>query len=79
MKDLGYGKGYRYAHDFEDGYVPQEYLPDRLAGRGLAFYIPTDRGYEKTIRERIEQWRRIREAARKEKGEIGRPPRVQEE
>ncbi|MDI6776647.1 MAG: replication-associated recombination protein A [Syntrophales bacterium] len=79
MKDLGYGRGYRYAHDFEDGYVPQEYLPERLERRGLAFYIPTDRGYEKTIRERIEQWRRVREATRKKKGEVMRPPRIKEE
>ncbi|MDO8785472.1 MAG: replication-associated recombination protein A [Syntrophales bacterium] len=70
MKDLGYGKGYSYAHDFEDGYVPQAYLPDRLAGQGLAFYIPTDRGYEKTIKERIEYWQRIREATRKKKGKV---------
>ena len=77
MKDLGYGGGYRYAHDFPDGYVPQEYLPERLAGRGLTFYVPTERGYEKTIRERIERWRRIRETTGK--GEVLRPPLVQEE
>lgn len=62
MKGLGYGKGYKYAHDFMDGYVPQEYLPDKL--RGHIFYIPTDRGYEKIIKERIEKWRRLREKRR---------------
>jgi putative ATPase len=62
MKGLGYGKGYKYAHDFMDGYVPQEYLPDKL--RGHIFYIPTGRGYEKIIKERIEKWRRLREKRR---------------
>jgi len=60
MKDLGYGKGYQYAHDFEDAYTPQDYLPDTLKGK--TYYKPTDRGYEKIIRERIEQWRKLRES-----------------
>jgi len=70
MKELEYGKGYLYAHDFAEAYVPQEYLPDELRGKGGGFYRPTDRGYEKTIGERLEQWRRIREAkaAKKDKG-----------
>ncbi|HEX2768634.1 MAG TPA: replication-associated recombination protein A [Geobacteraceae bacterium] len=52
MKDLGYHKGYRYAHDFSEGYVAQEYLPDELKGR--KFYDPAGHGYEKAIRERME-------------------------
>ncbi len=59
MKDLGYGKGYKYAHDFPEAYVPQAYLPEQLSGQ--IFYIPTDRGYEKIIKERIEKWRRLRD------------------
>ena len=67
MKELDYGKGYRYAHDFADAYVPQEYLPDELRGKGGRFYRPTDRGYEKIIGERLDYWRKIREAnAKKE-------------
>jgi putative ATPase len=62
MKELEYGKGYLYAHDFTDAYIPQEYLPDELRGKGGRFYRPTDRGYEKIIGERIEQWRQMREA-----------------
>ena len=58
MKDLGYGKGYLYAHDFEDAYVPQDYLPDAL--KGQSYYRPTERGYEKIIRERMEAWRKQR-------------------
>ncbi|HKZ15931.1 MAG TPA: replication-associated recombination protein A, partial [Geobacteraceae bacterium] len=49
MKDLGYGKGYRYAHDFRNGYVPQEYLPDEIKDR--KFYDPAGHGYEKYIKE----------------------------
>ena len=52
MKELGYHQGYKYAHDSDEGYIPQEYLPERLTGR--KFYDPTGHGYEKTIKERIE-------------------------
>jgi putative ATPase len=58
MKDLGYGKGYRYAHDYAEGYAAQAYLPDALAGR--KFYHPTDRGYEKMIGERMRRWRELK-------------------
>jgi putative ATPase len=58
MKDLGYGKGYRYAHDFKDGYAPQDHLPDLIADN--QFYFPTDRGYEKMIAGRLKAWRTIR-------------------
>jgi putative ATPase len=66
MKELEYGKGYLYAHDFTEAYVPQDYLPDELRGRGPQFYRPSERGYEKIIGERLEQWRRLREANVKE-------------
>jgi len=56
MKELEYGKGYKYAHDYEDAFVPQEYLPEKLQGQVL--YEPTDAGFEKTIRERVNVWRR---------------------
>ena len=62
MKDLGYHKGYRYAHDYEDGYAGQECLPDALIGR--KFYIPKGYGYEKNIVERME-WLRNKKAAKK--------------
>jgi len=52
MKELGYHKGYRYAHDYAEGYIPQQHLPDELAER--KFYRPTGHGYEKTIRERMD-------------------------
>ncbi len=58
MKELGYAKGYRYAHDFEEAFVPQEYLPEPL--RGDIYYRPTGRGYEKVLQERLEKWRKLR-------------------
>jgi putative ATPase len=64
MKDLDYGKGYRYAHDYPGAYIPQEYLPEKL--RGETYYAPTNRGYEKIIKERLEKWYKIREKAKKE-------------
>jgi len=48
MKDLGYGKGYLYAHDFEGGVVEQQHLPDDLVGR--QYFKPTDRGFEAKLR-----------------------------
>lgn len=56
MKDLGYSRGYKYAHDYEGAYTAQEYLPEQLRERH--FYIAQDRGYEKLIKQRLEQWRR---------------------
>jgi putative ATPase len=54
MKDLGYGAEYRYAHDFENAYAAQEYLPEAL--RGQRWYDPSDFGYEKTLKERLAWW-----------------------
>ncbi len=59
MKEQGYGKDYKYAHDYEGHFVPDEqYLPDKLKGR--AYYKPTENGYEKTIAERLRIWRERR-------------------
>ena len=54
MKDLDYGKGYKYDHDYEDGHAGQEYLPEEL--REHDYYKPTERGYEKEVKERLERW-----------------------
>jgi len=53
MKNLDYGKGYKYAHNFEGGYIVQEHLPKELKGR--KYYFPTDRGFEKEIKQRLEK------------------------
>ena len=60
MKELGYGKGYKYAHDSEDSYIAQEYMPDNLAG--AKYYCPTEHGYEKKITEMMKWWESLRKA-----------------
>lgn len=50
---LGRGTGYLYAHDFPNHYVKQQYLPDELVGR--KFYLPSEQGYEKQIREHLQK------------------------
>jgi putative ATPase len=61
MEELGYGAGYQYAHDYEGAYVPQEYLPEAL--RGANWYQPSEMGYEKTVKERMEWWRQLKQKA----------------
>jgi len=61
MKGLGYGAGYRYAHDYDGAYTPQEYLPQVL--RGATWYTPADVGFEKTVKERIESWEKLKRDA----------------
>jgi putative ATPase len=55
MRNLGYGRGYQYAHDAPDAQVDQEHLPDSLRGR--QYYQPTDRGLEAEIARRLAVWR----------------------
>ncbi|MDZ4247407.1 MAG: replication-associated recombination protein A [Dehalococcoidia bacterium] len=55
MRDLGYGKGYKYAHDFEGHFTEQQYLPDALKDR--VYYTPSDQGMEKDIAVRLNRWR----------------------
>jgi len=59
MKDLGYGRDYKYAHDYEGHITDQEHLPEKLRGR--RYYRPSDQGEESTIRDRLEQWRKKRQ------------------
>jgi putative ATPase len=56
MKKLGYGRNYKYAHDYADAFDPQQYLPETL--QGTSFFEPRDRGYEKLIKQRLDHWRR---------------------
>ena len=63
MESQGYGRGYKYAHDYKDGYVAQTYLPDPIGEH--RFYDPTDRGYEATVKQRLDRWRAIQAKARK--------------
>jgi putative ATPase len=62
MKEMGYGKGYKYAHDYPGHFVEQQNLPDSLKGK--RYYTPSDQGYEKTIIDRLKAWWR----------DFGKPP-----
>ncbi|MHB8894250.1 MAG: replication-associated recombination protein A [Candidatus Geothermincolia bacterium] len=55
MKEIGYGKGYKYAHKYEDHIVEQQHLPEKLEGR--TYYCPSDQGFEKEIAARLARWR----------------------
>jgi putative ATPase len=63
MKDLGYGKGYRYAHDETEGVAGMDCLPESLAGR--RYYHPTSRGFEADLAARLEAARRVRETKKR--------------
>jgi putative ATPase len=58
MKGMGYGQGYKYAHDLEDKVADMQCLPDNLRDR--SYYQPTNEGLEKRIRERLEEIRKMR-------------------
>jgi len=58
MKDIGYGKGYAYDHDADQGFSGQNYWPDEMEPQD--FYAPTDRGFEARISERIAYWNELR-------------------
>ena len=65
-RSLGHGTGYKYAHDFEGGYVPQAYLPE-----GRTYYTPLRQGAEARIADRLEAWRQqFQEAERKRNGKV---------
>ena len=64
MKGLGYGKDYKYAHDYKDAFVPQSYLPEELEDE--LFYFPTERGYEKTVKQRLDKWRKMKKGQNQE-------------
>jgi len=65
MKELDYGKGYQYAHDYNGGVAGQTHLPEQLIGR--SFYRPTDRGYEKLISERMAYLETMKNDSKNEK------------
>jgi putative ATPase len=65
MKDLGYGAGYSYDHDAEDGFSGQNYFPDGMERQ--RFYAPVERGFEREISKRLAYWDKLR--ARRHQGE----------
>ena len=62
MKDIGYGKGYAYDHDSDDGFSGANYWPEGM--KVQTFYAPVERGFEKKIAERIAYWEELRNAKR---------------
>ncbi len=62
MKQLDYGKGYQYAHDQAEGVADMDCLPERLRGR--RFYQPTERGFEKEIKRRLDGWQELKKRRR---------------
>ena len=54
MKGMGYGRDYKYSHDYEGHFAPMENLPERLRGR--RYYTPGDQGYEAEVAQRLERW-----------------------
>jgi putative ATPase len=58
MKNLGYGAGYSYDHDAEDGFSGQNYFPDAMARE--QFYVPKETGFEREIAKRLEYWSKLR-------------------
>jgi len=67
MANLGYGRGYQYAHDAEEKVTDMTCLPESLAGR--SYYKPTDQGFEARIRQRMEEIRRIKSKPRGSRGQ----------
>jgi putative ATPase len=63
MRELGYGRGYKYAHDRPDHIVAQQHLPDKL--EGARYYEPGGAGYEATVKERLQHWRSLVAGRRK--------------
>jgi putative ATPase len=64
MKELGYHEGYQYAHAVPEAYIPQEYLPEALAGS--SFYAPGPFGFEKEIAKRLAWWEELRAKAKEQ-------------
>ncbi|HYM33396.1 MAG TPA: replication-associated recombination protein A [Candidatus Cybelea sp.] len=62
MGELGYGRGYQYDHDTEEGFSGQDYFPETMGRR--AFYRPTERGFEREIKKRLDYWQKLRERAK---------------
>ena len=58
MKEQGYGAGYAYDHDAEDGFSGQNYFPDRMDRK--SFYMPVERGFERDLKKRLDYFAKLR-------------------
>lgn len=64
MQELGYSKGYRYSHDYENHYSYQKYFPDNMTEKN--YYVPSQFGFEKEIQKRLEWWNKLKQRQTKE-------------
>jgi putative ATPase len=69
MKNVGYGKGYAYDHDADEGFSGQDYWPEEMEAQ--AFYEPTDRGFEARVKERLDYWNERRKALQQTSDKAG--------
>jgi putative ATPase len=69
MKNVGYGKGYAYDHDADEGFSGQDYWPEEMEAE--SFYEPTDRGFEARVRDRLEYWNERRKELQQSGGDAG--------
>ncbi len=67
MREVGYGKGYRYSHDYTNSYSYQKYFPDEMEER--TYYTPSHFGFEKEIEKRLQWWRRLKAEQLKKNGD----------
>jgi len=58
MKDVGYGKGYAYDHDADEGFSGADYWPKEIGRQ--TYYEPVERGFEREVRKRLEYWHKLR-------------------
>ena len=58
MAEMGYGKGYRYSHDFDNHYSYQKYFPENMAEKD--YYTPSQFGFEKEIKKRLDWWQALK-------------------
>jgi putative ATPase len=69
MKNVGYGKGYAYDHDADEGFSGQDYWPEEMEPQN--FYEPTDRGFEARVKERLDYWNERRKALQQKDEDTG--------
>ena len=69
MKNVGYGKGYAYDHDAEEGFSGQNYWPEEMEPQ--SFYKPTDRGFEARVKERLDYWEQRRKELQQSNDKAG--------
>jgi putative ATPase len=65
MREIGYGEGYAYDHNAEEGFSGQDYFPETMDR--LEFYRPVERGFEREIKKRLDYWAKLRRQRQQER------------